>query len=75
MLPRVTHCGNKRLLQVTHVELTGAQRLVTETGAGQWGSAPAMSCAMFGLKCRVVHGPGDLRPKTRTKNHDANLCG
>ena len=50
------------------MELTGAQRLVTETGAGQWGSALAMSCAMFGLKCRVymVRVIYDQKPGRRT---------
>ncbi|HEY4822388.1 MAG TPA: pyridoxal-phosphate dependent enzyme [Candidatus Bathyarchaeia archaeon] len=48
--------------------MTGAQRLVTETGAGQWGSALAMSCAMFGLKCRVymVRVIYDQKPGRRT---------
>jgi tryptophan synthase beta chain len=29
----------------------GAERVVTETGAGQWGSALAMASAFFDLKC------------------------
>jgi tryptophan synthase beta chain len=29
------------------------KRLSTETGAGQWGSALALSCAMFGMECTV----------------------
>ena len=31
----------------------GIRRLTTETGAGQWGSALAFSCAQFGLECKV----------------------
>lgn len=31
----------------------GIQRLATETGAGQWGSALAMACRLFGLECTV----------------------
>ena len=27
--------------------------LVTETGAGQWGSALAFACQLFGLECEV----------------------
>src|SRR5204863_2476014 len=27
--------------------------LSTETGAGQWGSALALACQMFGLHCKV----------------------
>lgn len=29
------------------------KRLVTETGAGQWGTALAFACTVFGLKCRI----------------------
>jgi tryptophan synthase beta chain len=29
------------------------KRLTTETGAGQWGSALAFACGMFGLECKV----------------------
>jgi tryptophan synthase beta chain len=28
-------------------------RLATETGAGQWGSALSLACALFGLECKV----------------------
>jgi tryptophan synthase beta chain len=31
----------------------GIERLATETGAGQWGSALAFGCMMFGLRCTV----------------------
>src|SRR5579885_1575086 len=31
----------------------GIRRIATETGAGQWGSALAMACRMFGLECTV----------------------
>jgi tryptophan synthase beta chain len=31
----------------------GAERLITLTGAGQWGAALAMSCAQYGMKCTV----------------------
>jgi len=27
---------------------------VTETGAGQWGSALAFACSIFGLGCEVL---------------------
>ncbi|MCX5726402.1 MAG: TrpB-like pyridoxal phosphate-dependent enzyme [Candidatus Saganbacteria bacterium] len=33
--------------------LKGVKRLCTETGAGQWGSALAFACNLFGLKCTV----------------------
>jgi tryptophan synthase beta chain len=31
----------------------GIRRLSTETGAGQWGSALALACRMFGMDCTV----------------------
>ncbi len=31
----------------------GAKRLITLTGAGQWGAALAMSCAQYHMKCTV----------------------
>jgi len=39
--------------QVYYNKKEGVQRLSTETGAGQWGSALAMACQMFGLQCKV----------------------
>ena len=31
----------------------GRPQLATETGAGQWGSALALACQLFGLECEV----------------------
>ena len=31
----------------------GVKKLTTETGAGQWGSALAFACSLFGLECEV----------------------
>src|SRR3954464_10200442 len=31
----------------------GIRKLTTETGAGQWGSALAFACRLFGLECEV----------------------
>ena len=41
-----------------------SQRLTTETGAGQWGSALAFACAQFGLECKVymVRASYDQKP-------------
>ena len=33
--------------------MEGAKGLVTETGAGQWGSALSFACQKFGLSCEV----------------------
>jgi tryptophan synthase beta chain len=31
----------------------GIERLTTETGAGQWGSALSFACKLIGLECKV----------------------
>jgi tryptophan synthase beta chain len=41
----------------------GRERVVTETGAGQWGSALAMAAALFGLKCTVYMVAASYRQK------------
>ncbi len=37
----------------TTISSSGIKRLTTETGAGQWGSALAFACKLFGLECKV----------------------
>ncbi|MBI4258256.1 MAG: TrpB-like pyridoxal phosphate-dependent enzyme, partial [Thaumarchaeota archaeon] len=51
--PAGSHKPNTALAQAYYNKKQGIERVVTETGAGQWGSALAMSSALFGLKCRV----------------------
>lgn len=51
--PAGSYKPNTALAQAYYNAKQGIERLSTETGAGQWGSALAMSCAYFGLKCRV----------------------
>jgi tryptophan synthase beta chain len=45
----------------------GVERLATETGAGQWGSAIAFACNLFGLRCSVymVRVSYDQKPYRR----------
>ena len=51
--PVGSHKPNTSVPQAYYNKAEGVQRLSTETGAGQWGSALAMACAFFGLQCRV----------------------
>ena len=51
--PAGSHKPNTAVAQVYYNKQEGVQRLSTETGAGQWGSALAMACQMFGLQCKV----------------------
>jgi len=53
MSPTGSHKPNTAIAQAYYNQQQGTERLVTESGAGQWGSALAMSSALFGLKCRV----------------------
>ena len=51
--PAGSHKPNTAIAQAFYNREEGVRKLVTETGAGQWGSALAMSCAFFGLECQV----------------------
>jgi len=48
-----SHKLNTALTQAYYNKKEGVKNLVTETGAGQWGSALSMACNFFGLKCKV----------------------
>lgn len=51
--PAGSHKPNTAVAQAYYNKEFGIKRLTTETGAGQWGSALAMSCKLMGLQCRV----------------------
>ncbi|MBI2161632.1 MAG: TrpB-like pyridoxal phosphate-dependent enzyme [Candidatus Rokubacteria bacterium] len=51
--PAGSHKPNTAVAQAYYNKKQGVARLSTETGAGQWGSALAMACQMFGLQCKV----------------------
>jgi len=51
--PAGSHKPNTAIPQAFYNKISGTKRITTETGAGQWGSALAFSCALFGLECRV----------------------
>lgn len=65
--PTGSHKPNTAIAQAYYNEKQGITRLVTESGAGQWGSALAMSSAMFDLACRVymVRVSYDQKPGRR----------
>lgn len=48
-----SHKLNTALAQAYYYRRAGVQELVTGTGAGQWGTALAAACALFGLRCTV----------------------
>ena len=51
--PTGSHKLNTALVQAYYNRKEGVKTLVTETGAGQWGSALSLACNNFGLKCKV----------------------
>ncbi len=51
--PAGSHKPNTAVAQAYYNKVEGVKRLTTETGAGQWGSALAFACNIFGLKCTV----------------------
>jgi len=51
--PVGSHKPNTAIAQAYFAMREGVERLSTETGAGQWGSALAYSTNYFGLKCTV----------------------
>ena len=51
--PAGSHKPNTAIAQAYYNKVFGTKRIATETGAGQWGSALALACQLFGLECRV----------------------
>ena len=51
--PAGSHKPNTAVAQAYYNARAGVRKLTTETGAGQWGSALALACRMFGLECEV----------------------
>jgi len=48
-----SHKPNTAVAQAYYVKKEGFKGVVTETGAGQWGSALSMGAMFFGLECKV----------------------
>ncbi len=65
--PAGSHKPNTAVAQAYFNHAFGVKRLVTETGAGQWGSALAFACGQFGLDCQVfmVRVSYDQKPYRR----------
>lgn len=51
--PSGSHKPNTAIPQAYANAQAGVKKIVTETGAGQWGSSLAFACSMFGLECEV----------------------
>ncbi|MCC4771474.1 TrpB-like pyridoxal phosphate-dependent enzyme [Methanosarcina sp. DH2] len=51
--PAGSHKTNTSIAQAYYNMKEGTERLTTETGAGQWGSALSLACNYFDLECKV----------------------
>lgn len=51
--PAGSHKPNTAIPQAFYNKQEGIKRIATETGAGQWGSAMAIACALYGMECTV----------------------
>lgn len=51
--PVGSHKLNTALVQAYYNKKEGTETLITETGAGQWGTALSFACQVFKLKCQV----------------------
>jgi tryptophan synthase beta chain len=62
--PAGSHKPNTAVAQAYYNAKAGVKKISTETGAGQWGSALAFACALFGLDCEVfmVRASYDQKP-------------
>jgi tryptophan synthase beta chain len=51
--PAGSHKPNTAIAQAYYNKQEGVKKITTETGAGQWGSALALACNFFDMKCEV----------------------
>ncbi len=51
--PAGSHKPNTAIPQAFYNKLEGIKRISTETGAGQWGSAMSIACALYDMECVV----------------------
>ncbi len=51
--PAGSHKPNTAVPQAYYSKQEGVKKIITETGAGQWGSALAFACNHFDIKCEV----------------------
>jgi len=72
--PTGSHKPNTAFAQAYYNMKEGVERLTTETGAGQWGSALALACNYFDLKCKVFMVSISYKQKPYRK-HVMNIYG
>jgi tryptophan synthase beta chain len=53
MSPTGSHKLNTAIAQAYYAKKDGVERMTTETGAGQWGTALSLACRLLDLECLV----------------------
>lgn len=66
--PSGSHKLNTAIPQAFYNKAEGIKRIATETGAGQWGTAMSIACAMYDMECTVymVRVSYDQKPYRKT---------
>ncbi len=66
--PAGSHKPNTAVPQAFYNAAEGTEKLTTETGAGQWGSALAFATSQYGIECEVwqVRASYDQKPYRKT---------
>jgi tryptophan synthase beta chain len=69
--PPGSHKPNTAVAQAYYNKISGINRMTTETGAGQWGTALSFACSMFDMECQVfmVRVSYDQKPYRRSMMH------
>ena len=71
--PPGSHKPNTAVPQAYYNKKEGINRLTTETGAGQWGSALAFACSLVRHAVQGLHGQGELPAEALPPLDDAHL--
>lgn len=66
--PTGSHKLNSAIAQAYYAKMDGIERLTTETGAGQWGTALSLACSLMDIDCTVymVKVSFDQKPFRKT---------
>ncbi|MBN1619990.1 TrpB-like pyridoxal phosphate-dependent enzyme [candidate division WOR-3 bacterium] len=66
--PTGSHKPNTAVAQAYYNKKEGVEKITTETGAGQWGSALAFACSLLDMECKVymVRISFDQKPLRKT---------
>ena len=75
--PTGSHKLNSAIPQAYFAKKEGVERLTTETGAGQWGTALSLACNLLGIECTVYMVKVSFNQKPDRKNimniYDSNV--